>query len=314
MNELTPDKPVKISRKGAATEARALKSILGVVNTPEFSVDDGNGPFRPPEMVADPIPTQAAQREASPADDEALPVPVGLHYNGPVEVARQLPARVFITGRLKSGKDYVLSAFGYNIHGFAEPLYALQKYFFGSDDKSLPGARKFLQTVGQYGRGQVDAQYPLTAARAAFVAVVRGLGEAGHFPKALRVEWKKFGLSPDLWLNALIARVQDLPESVRAGVSNVRFQNEYEGLSAAGWTHFHVMCSPQTWAKRLAEVGLRPDSPEVKDFSEKFAAGMDADSLQRVKLKPQGPKLRVIWNDPAVKPPSPRFYTPEELQ
>lgn len=303
---LTPIKPVKISGKGSTREIRALTNILGVVNTPEFSADDGNGPFaRPPvgtTMVdVDPMPTPAMQQ------DESLSIPAP-------EQSRQLPTRVFTTGRLRAGKDFILKSFGFEIVGFAEPLYALQKYFFGSDDKSLQGARKFLQMAGQYGRGQVDAQYPLSTARAAFIAVVRGLGMAGHFPKHLKVDWSKFGVSPEIWLNALIARSGEVPPNVRRGVSNVRFENEYQGLTAAGWTHFHVMCSPQTMTKRLAEVGLRPDSPEVKDFSEKFAIAMDADSIQRARIKPNGPKLRVIWNDPAVKSPSPRFYLPGELQ
>lgn len=301
MDELIIEKPVKLTKRAAATEEMALKSILGVVNTPEFSDNDGNGPFqRPPNE----IPTAVEQSAAV-----FKPVPVAT----PI-IKRELPSRIFTTGRLCAGKDYVLGALGYQIRGFAEPLYAMQKYFFGSDDKTLPGARKFLQMAGQYGRGQVDTKYPLSTARATFVTMVRGLGMNKHFPEAFKVAWQEFGLTADLWLDALIARSADWDEETRFAVSNVRFSNELNALTAAGWTHFHVMCSPQTLAKRLAERGLKPESPEVNDTSEQLALSMDRDSIQRARLKPNGPKLRVIWNDPEMKSPSSRFYTLGELQ
>lgn len=307
MQELTPDKPVKISGQGASAEISGLNNLLRSVNTPEFSQDDGNGPFVPP---TDPIPEATQQRVLTAAR------PLETIYAPPAE-KKQLPQFIFTTGRLRVGKDFILKSLGYQIHGFADPLYALQKYFFGTDDKTVLGARKFLQTVGQWGRGQVDANYPLTATRATFTTIIRGLGQNGSLPKSLGVDWSRFGLDPDLWLNAFLTRMNTQPEGLgRHAVSNVRFNNEHEGLSNAGWTHFHVMCSPQTWAKRLKEGGgnLTPQSPEVKDFSEQLAAGLDADSLKRAKLKPQGPKLRVIWNDPGVRSPSPRFYTLNELE
>jgi len=303
MDELVPTKEIKIKQSAASTEVSALNNILRTVNTPEFSNNDGDGPFVPPN---DPIPAAVQQQAVAPKRAEVA---------APVAERRQVPSLIFTTGRLRVGKDFILRNLGFQIHGFAEPLYALQEYFFGTADKSAPGARKFLQMVGQWGRGQVDAAYPISAQRATFTTIIRGLGMNKQFPAELGVDWSKFGKSADLWLNAFVTRTANLASELgRHAVSNVRFHNEYEGLTAAGWTHFHVMCSPATWAKRLKEGGLTPQSPEVRDTSEALAAQMDTDSLQRAKLKPQGPKLRVIWNDPEVRSPSPRFYNPNELE
>lgn len=306
MNELVPDKVIKIGAGAASTEASALNHLLKSVNTPEFSNDDGDGPFVPPN---DPVPAAVEQASVAPRVANVTPqtaVP-------PTSTKRQMPDSVYTTGRLRVGKDHVLKALGYQIHGFAEPLYALQKYFFGTDDKTVPGARKFLQMVGQWGRGQVDNAYPISAQRASFTTIVRGLGQNGQFDKSLGVRWEHFGQDPDLWLNAFLTRHSVAPAG-RNAVSNVRFSNELNGLTTAGWIHFHVMCSPATWAKRLKEVGLTPSSPEVNDTSEQLAVVMDRDSMQRVRLKPQGPKLRVIWNDLEMRSPSPRFFTLNELE
>lgn len=309
MQELVPDKPIKIAARGASAEISGLNNLLKSVNTPEFSQDDGNGPFAPP---TDPVPTMAEQKEAAPERARQAAIMDEMISPKPAAEKRSLPPFVFTTGRLRVGKDFVLKSLGYQIHGFADPLYALQKYFFGTDDKSVPGARKFLQTIGQWGRGQIDEKYPLSATRANFTTIIRGLGQNGVLPKSLGVDWNQFGQNPDLWLNAFLTRMGTQAEG-QHGVSNVRFVNEHEGLSTAGWTHFHVMCSAQTWAKRLKESGLTPASPELKDLSEQMAIGLDADSMRRVKIKPQGPKLRVIWNDPEVRSPSSRFYILNEL-
>jgi hypothetical protein len=99
---------------------------------------------------------------------------------------------------------------------------------------------------------------------------------------------------------------------VLVAVTNVRFENELKRLSQEGWIHFHVLASAATWAKRLAAVGLRPDSPEARDMSEQLARALDVDVTKRVSGG-RGKKLRVVWSDPEAPCPSRSFYTVEDF-
>lgn len=306
--EQTPIDPAKL--QGAAIETRALTGILGLVNSAEFSENpDGPGGFgmAPPEVVPSPVQQKTVNRviPRPAAPGRALIAPPAAPKVTPMA---PMADRIYTTGRLRAGKDHVLTALGYTIHGFADPLYAVQEFFFGTRDKSAPGARKFLQMLGQWGRGVVNEQYPLTAARAVFTTMIRSM--ASQLPNP-EVAWDTFGASEDIWVNALLKRIKVAEGKI--AVSNCRFENEYKLLAAAGLKHYHVMCSRDTWTKRLQKTGLTPQSPEVNDYSERFAAALDADALQNIKLKPNGGKLRVIWNDPGVRSPSPRFITMAEL-
>lgn len=308
------------SLQGAVAEERALLGILGVVNTPEFSTDpEGSpGPFSAPDT--DLVPSKKDQRTARPVPRKAAPGQALIDAPAPSPKPALRPKRtmeplIFMTGRLRRGKDHIMTQLGYNIQAFADPLYALCSYFFGNCDKKQPGVRKFLQLAGQWGRGVVNEQYPLTPARAMFITMIRTL--ADQLPR-MHVNWAEFGFNENIWNDALISRanalITDVSEVNRVGVSGCRFENEYKKLEANGFTHYHVMCSPETWAKRLATVGLKPNSPEVNDYSEKLAIALDNDAIQSVRMKPVGPKLRVIWNDEFVKAPSSRFYTLNELE
>lgn len=329
MQELKTETPFKPMNPNSPRDSKMAGSLATLINTGDFVEGDGDmSQFSPP---ADVIPNANDQRRAqvaprpvpavpnhpsatNEAEEEGLPLPpaalVGITPQPGANNKRDMPDRVFTTGRLRAGKDDALTKLGYTIHSFAEPLYALQEMFFGTKDKALPGAREFLQTVGQWGRGEINEQYRLTPARATFITLIRSLAAAGQLPD-LKVDWAAFGATRMLWVDGLLARVSELDGKI--GVSNVRFENEYERMTEAGWTHFHVMCSPATWAKRLAKAGLNPKSPSLADMSEKLAAGMDADAYARIKMKPNGNKMRVIWNDDEVKSPSKRFYTLAEL-
>ncbi len=337
MNELTPEKKITIKNPARGRETKALAGVADLINNPDFVEGDGDvGHFRSPEAVPDPMfdkKTPAAvkkpARTTKVASHKPAPQPVATAANhpsssneeeglgtpvaavAPTPTTRVLPERVCLTGRLRAGKDNTLSRLGFSIQSFAEPLYALQEYFFGTRDKSAPGAREFLQTVGQWGRGEVNAQYRLTPARAVFTQFVRNLAVTIDDLNDLGVDWDQFGKNQALWIDALNKRAEKV--TGRIGVSNVRFENELEKMTSSGWTHFHVMCSPATWAKRLAASGLDPKSPALNDMSEKLAAGMDADSYGRIQQNPNGPKLRVIWADDEVRCPSKRFYTLNEI-
>lgn len=239
---------------------------------------------------------------ASPAPVAPKPRPVNL-------------SKIFYTGLIGVGKDYIAEQTGAAIFGFADPIYHLAEYFFGitvnsKTGKDIPGVRAFLQMAGQWGRAEVTEQYPLTPARACFISMIRSLGEAGRFDAKYAIDWSQFGRDTHLWVNGVNKRVTaylDANPEARVAATNVRFQLEYKTLTDLGWTHFHVMCSADTRAKR---VKVTSD----KDTSEALAAHLNNDVTRKISAQPNGAKLRVIWNDSA-SPPSPRLYTvPQYLQ
>jgi hypothetical protein len=231
----------------------------------------------------------------------------------PASNESQNPLLLF-SGRFKSGKDFVAEAAGAKIFSFADPLYALLEEFFGTTDKNVPGAREFLQTVGQWGRGHVDGNYPLSPQRALFVQLMRSL-PMDHFGQC--VAWTDFGRTADIWLEACAARVKahlDASTAVtnlqrRCAITNARFENELGHFRNAGWVHWHVMCSPRTWTDRLKAAGLDPQSTAARDTSEQMALRLDAQVMKTIAHQPRGPMLRVIWSDDKVATPSPRIFT-----
>ncbi len=344
MNELKQDHEIKIKASARPSESRMIAGLADMINGDVFVEGDGiSTQFSNPDAVGV-IPTaldqKAAQvtRRPSPAVNRQQPIPapkptfadvnaalaedeglpVTIHNDGSVtEVApaapavRTLPDRIFTTGRLRAGKDFVLNKLGYKIHGFADPIYALAELFFGTSDKTKPGVREFMQTVGQWGRGMVNENYRLTPLRGMFNIMIRSMAAGNQLPD-LGVDWKAFG-HDNLWIDALLTRLAQGDQATRNAVSNVRFENEHANLLEAGWTHFHVMCSQATWEKRLKTAGMDPKSPALRDTSEQMAISMDKDTLGHLKLKPKGGKLRVIWNDEFVRCPSPRLYTLAEI-
>ncbi len=195
------------------------------------------------------------------------------------------------------------------VFGFADPIYAITRYFFGTADKDQPGIRDFMQKVGQWARGIVGVKYPYQPDRALMCDRIRQLGEQGAFGD-LSVNWSVFGKSMDIWVDSLINRVDEFSKAnpgKRVGVVNVRFENEFKRLREKGWDHYHVMCSVETWKNRLAKSGFSLSSPEVKDTSETLANQLDNHVARVISSQPHGPKLKAIWSDEVVPPPSTRL-------
>lgn len=297
MNELQQSKQPKPILKSLSSAGSDLRSVIDITNS-NISAQTG-------------IPTPAAPvktvQRTEIAKGEVIALPA---------VPKSAPSRIFYTGRFKAGKDFVAAKTGAKIFSLAEPLYYLQEYFFGKQDKDALGAREFLQRIGQYGRGEISANYPITVERLAVIDTIRKLG--GEMPVNLRVAWGYFGFDVDIWMNAMLLRVSDYAKdgpASRVAVTNVRFENEHSRLTKELWTGYHVICSPRTWTERLKSVGLSPDSPEAKDTSELLAAGIDISVSRELSKNPRGPKLRAIWSDENVACPSPRIYTiPEYLK
>lgn len=245
----------------------------------------------------------------------AVPGPVVTQHEAPPApaVSRNL-SRIFYTGRLCAGKDYVAHASNAAILGFADPIYSLVHFLTGVEvgpekGKDIPGIRELLQIFGQWGRGEVNLKYPWTPARALFTYFVR---QVGPLIPDKSVEWANFGSDRDLWLKSLSRRLEKVGAAERIALTNVRFKNEFEFFRARGFEHYHVMCGSNTWAQRLQKRGLTPQSPAVNDLSEQLSAYMDRMTIDAISKQKSGPKLHVIWND-MTPPPSPRLLTVSEF-
>lgn len=294
-------------------DVAALNGLLGLLNNPAITgavVPKGEQVTAPLDRKgATMIASDPAVAATSEAKQLATPMP-------PVIPATpRNTSKIFYTGLIGAGKDYIAEQTGAKLFGFADPIYHLAEYFFGivvnsKKGKDIPGVRQFLQMAGQWGRAEISEQYPLTPARACFISMIRSLGEAARFDSRYEIEWSKFGSDTHLWINGVVKRATAYLEAnptSRVASTNVRFQPEFKALSGLGWTHYHVMCSPTT---RQSRVKVLSD----KDTSEALAVALNNDVMKRISAQPRGTKLRVIWNDIA-SPPSPRLYTvPEFLQ
>lgn len=295
MNELKSN--LKHKKPNPAKDAQGLSSLLGFLNDGRVTGAVLPPGVKPSGAVAI-TETPVMQREPTPAQS-------------PVSVPTTAPslARVFLTGRLKTGKDFIAEQAGCKIFALADPLYFLAEYFFGKQPKDA--ARAFLQTVGQWGRGTVSADYPLTPERALFCQSVRD--NRSEFETAFKVEWASYGRNENIWLDSLIARMAAEPVGAKVAVSGVRFQNEFTRLVAEGFVPFHVMTSAPTWTARLQKVNLSPDSPECKNTSEHLAASLDANVIKTLSKAKHGPKLRAVWSDEKMQAPSGRLLTVAEF-
>jgi len=306
-----------LDKANLGTDSLALRSLVNFVNNPEISGAVISAADK--KEIADTFRQPAGKRGETllghdPAVTQPTPSPSREAIPSPETT---LGRKIFFTGRLCAGKDWCASAVGSTIFGFADPMYQLTEYLFGvkvtsTDGKNIAGVRKFLQLVGQWGRNEINEQYPLTAERAMFCLMIRSLANQNILPPS--VDWGMFGLNADLWIDGLITRVNNsFDPAGRVAVTNCRFVNEYKRLLADGFEHWHVVCSPQTWVARLKLKELLPGSPEVKDMSEKLASDLNDSLTKQLSAQRVGKKLKVIWNDTQVPPPSNRIYTLAEF-
>jgi hypothetical protein len=224
------------------------------VNTPV----PGKDVIQAPQPLIDPI------RPRTPEQNSSKP-PV-VHSDG-------WPNILALCGVHGVGKDYVLKKLGYSIYGFADPMYVVAEHFLGTSDKSEPGVRRFLQTMGQWGRGVVSEQYPLTLERAKFTqSLLKGTepSERQLRDKLVNrgVQMRLWG-TPECWSTALVTRLRGAlaarPPATRLGISNVRFLNEIEALGPLSPELWFVHApSDEIKARRGSEVkGASEDVSEV---------------------------------------------------
>lgn len=307
-------RPMDRSQMGG--DVAALNSLVSLMNNPAITgavvpkgekviaeaLDKTGATMIPsdPAVAAKPV-------KAAPIPSATAPLPV-------IPAISRNITKIFYTGLIGAGKDWIAEQTGATIFGFAEPLYHLAEYFFGvtvnnKQGKDLPGVRAFLQAAGQWGRAEVTEQYPLTPARACFISMIRSLGEAGRFDAKYEVDWASYGKDKDIWLSATnfrVAKYLEANPAARVAITNVRFKNEFQKLKELGWSHTHVMCSPETRAKRVKVLG------DAKDVSEALANHLNNDAMRVISAHPTGTKLNCVWNDSASRP-SNRLYSVDEF-
>lgn len=218
-----------------------------------------------------------------------------------------------------AGKDFIAKSAGLAIKGFADPIYQLSDFFNGTSDKSVPGVRKFLQQIGQWGWGCVSHEYPHNSERASITRAIRAHGK--DMTRDFKwVDWTEYGLRQDFWVNIALTRL-GLTDSIahngqtflfptpfrsepyNLAITNSRFDHELKPCRQAGFNHFHVRCSENTRRVRMEMAGynLRPE--DDNDASEAMAKRLDMDM----------PEHQVIWNDTEPMPAGKRYIMTAEF-
>lgn len=269
---------------------------------------------RPPEVVEEEAEEEAIPLKAA-AEEAVAPYPEDRPEPGVVGAPNPKYRKVVFTGQMKAGKDYVAEAAGYTIVSLAEPLYMLLDFFFGIPvaEKDTPGARRFMQVVGTWGRGDITTKEPVTPERAIFVRMIQTLGEHDALPMGDTVDWKSFGKDQNIWLNACIKRADAIlagDDNAKVAVVNGRFENEIKAFDQAGWARFHVMASALALKQRREKDNVQPAA--LQHASEALAVHLDKGSLT-VAQKSGKQKINVVWNDPAAGRPSSKFYSLREF-
>ena len=196
-----------------------------------------------------------------------------------------------------SGKDYVADTAQLQKLTVATPMYQIVEYLTGfnrQNGANVPGMRRMWQTIGQWGWGNTDVEYPMTPERALACHMIRALGE--HMaPEFDWVDWTEFGNRKDFWVNILLQRIDQVqltPGKIGVAMTSCRFNHEIDPLKAAGFDHYLVMCSEETRQERMAAAGYVQKPEEAADTSERLAK----------ELETCMPPYYIIWNDHRPKP------------
>jgi hypothetical protein len=212
-----------------------------------------------------------------------------------------------------AGKDHVAQQAGLVVKGFADPIYQLCEHLTGTRDKSVPGIRRCMQQIGQWGNGHISEEYPLSMERALLTHRIQQ--EGPHMTKDFDwVKWSEYGTRRDFWVNILLTRLGDNTVSwhpgrlngelkKQFGITNARFSHELEPCLKAGFQHFHVRCSPKTRELRMREAGYVGTVTEDQDISEQMA----------IKLDREMPDSQVIWNDEEPFPDGQTFLRVQDF-
>lgn len=216
-----------------------------------------------------------------------------------------LSHRIALSGLLKAGKDYVAHKIGYTPVSFAEPLYRVCEYCFGSCNKNNPRHRRFLQWLGQAGHNAFKdcESCPDDLQKAAFTILLRREGHAIYPHK----DWPSFGTRSDFWVSDLLDRVENFHNNDKIVVTNVRFRHELEPMKSGGFSHYLVACSAKTRRARYWGDHAKSFIPIPKDID------LDVSEAMARELYSELSDNQIIWNDSRPMPKGKKFLTVEEF-
>jgi hypothetical protein len=248
----------------------------------------------------------------------------------------QKHAIIGLTGSLSAGKDFVATSMGCSRESMALPIYKMVEHFFGLEDpdrsKALPpGMRECWQTFGQWGKGIVSQQYPLTPERAIFENHVRNhlwrdlLHEMGD---TFGVRWQDYGRDDALWIDAMVRRLSSYPQGLTKtlrAVTNLRFRVETDAFVKQGWPIVHVLVSPATLRARQDAQGVSEEARN--NVSEQLATQLNETCYHVCHRSTPTPDLRdwlndngfgwadaVVWNDEKEQSPTDEFLTVGQMK
>lgn len=170
-----------------------------------------------------------------------------------LDALQSFEGRLFLIGRLRSGKDHLSSLLKRPQWGLADAMRVLLKGLNYPSDKRMSGARECLMKIGQWGRGWVDSNYPLSPERIMWVDYIRNHGSR----LAPQYDWSNYGLKPTFYSD-LILQDPKYQQTKKSMVSDIRFQSDALNLQEAGSALVLVWASHKTICRRIVEIGEVP--------------------------------------------------------
>jgi hypothetical protein len=297
-------------------DALILRQLVGQLNDPRLDPrTDPSKPLPPtsPEIAAEinavldstgpreivpappmnfPVPWSAASEAGEPGKAPAgvsvlppTPPPV------PTKPAETLdPTRILLTGRNGTDASKLAYATGAKVFGLAESVFVFAQAW--ADSVDIRGFPAIAQRLHAWGDGSITAENPMSLERVWITHTARQI-DAG------------FG-KPGFWARRLLSEIDEYRAAqprpvIVIGISEladfVLFRNE------AKFTHFHVMVSNATLAKRL---------PSGQPSQDQVSTALDNDVIRKISAEKNGIKLRCVWNDDAA-PPTNRFWSAAEF-
>lgn len=195
-----------------------------------------------------------------------------------------------LIGLARSGKDYLIGKTGRKSIGLSDPIAALMERFAGGapiGNKSSPGYRRVMQLWGQWGRGMLTEEYPLTPERLQWLQFVRSRGI--YWAQEYALDLGKLGF-PQFWIEGAVDRVRN-SSSTPTAISNLRWPADVNGVPL-DWPIVLVVREPHELRTSMAACG---ESVDVwNDTSERLASGLTVTSMRPTSF-PTG-LLADVWD------------------
>jgi hypothetical protein len=302
-----PQRPLNPDNLG--NDALILRQLVNQLNDPRL--DPRTDPSKPivPLISAeakaeiDEVLSGAAPREIVPAPPMNFPVP-NTSLAAPLAQAESVkppapvpppaetldPTRILLTGRHGTDAPKLAFATGAKVFGLAESVFAFAQVW--ADSVDIHGFPAVAERLHAWGDGSITDKNPMSLERVWITHTARQI-DAG------------FG-RPGFWAKRLLAEIEEyragMPRPVIViGISELAdftlFRND------AKFTHFHVMVSNATLAKRL---------PSGQPSQDLVSTALDNDVIRQISQNKAGSKLRCVWND-ETPPPTNRFWSAAEF-